>query len=630
MDDVLTRNENEELAVRTVGSTGDNYVNKDDVYTRDDEGKLAVRVVGSGGSIDEDRVIIKSAEIPEASADELGKFYCYSGTTNATYTHGYVYECVEGQPTYTDSVEFEPATISETVVTTTSNSLANLCSQYITGDITSIVSGTMTYDESGEIWAFVGKDAEDNTVGSFQLYTQDFIDAGFTFTGTLEDGDVVAFTCTITESSTYVWERIDLQPEPELGRYLSTWNCATGLAGTNPPVSPYTYKTGDYFIVGTVATGGANNYRPNGSSYTTGQASSTVETNSVAINDTYFYDGTNWSLLKTGSAVTSVNGQTGDVTVQETLVSGTNIKTINGNSILGSGDMQISGFLPFPAGWTTNTTTKALCDDIAADTTTVKGSAFLGEVTCSDLPAGIVNSEINVYINDGTTAANKVIILELTSGNVAPYRWIYVYWNGGTDTSGWKTWQETLVSGVNIKTINGTSLLGSGNITTEAIQVSTMPTAGASEEGKIYQFIGTTDANYTNGYFYKCVSDGGNPATYSWERVDVQPAVDPLPSQAGNAGKVLTTNGTNASWTDITSTPATTPTLVAANWSNNSQTINVTGVTANNVVLVSPTPVSADDYAAAGVLCVAQATGQLTFTCTTTPLVDLTVNIVCF
>ena len=187
--------------------------------------------------------------------------------------------------------------------------------------------------------------------------------------------------------------------------------------------------------------------------------------------------------------VTSVNNQTGDVTVQETLVSGSNIKTINGNSVLGSGDMQISGFLPFPAGWTTNGTTKALCDDIAADTITVKGSAFLGEVTCSDLPASISNSEINVYINDGTTAANKVIILELTSGNVSPYRWIYVYWNGGSDTSGWKTWQETLVSGVNIKTINGTSLLGSGDITTEAIQVSTMPTAGADELGKVYQFI---------------------------------------------------------------------------------------------------------------------------------------------
>lgn len=58
----------------------------------------------------------------------------------------------------------------------------------------------------------------------------------------------------------------------------------------------------------------------------------------------------------------------------------------------------------------------------------------------------------------------------------------------------------------------------------ESIQVTTMPVASASELGKIYQFVGTTSASYTNGYFYKCVSDGQNPATYSWEQTDVQPA----------------------------------------------------------------------------------------------------------
>lgn len=42
-------------------------------------------------------------------------------------------------------------------------------------------------------------------------------------------------------------------------------------------------------------------------------------------------------------SVKSVNGSTGAVTVQETLVSGTNIKTINNQSILGSGDITISG-----------------------------------------------------------------------------------------------------------------------------------------------------------------------------------------------------------------------------------------------------------------------------------------------
>ena len=41
--------------------------------------------------------------------------------------------------------------------------------------------------------------------------------------------------------------------------------------------------------------------------------------------------------------VSSVNGNSGAVTVQETLVSGTNIKTINNTSLLGSGDISIPG-----------------------------------------------------------------------------------------------------------------------------------------------------------------------------------------------------------------------------------------------------------------------------------------------
>jgi len=42
-------------------------------------------------------------------------------------------------------------------------------------------------------------------------------------------------------------------------------------------------------------------------------------------------------------AVTSVNGQTGAVTVQPTLVSGTNLKTVNGETLLGSGNLVIAG-----------------------------------------------------------------------------------------------------------------------------------------------------------------------------------------------------------------------------------------------------------------------------------------------
>lgn len=85
----------------------------------------------------------------------------------------------------------------------------------------------------------------------------------------------------------------------------------------------------------------------------------------------------------------------------------------------------------------------------------------------------------------------------------------------------------------------------------EQIQVSALPTASADELGNIYQYVGATDANYTNGYFYKCVSDGQSPATYSWAQVNVQPAPSGLPDQTGQSGKFLTTNGTDASWATL-------------------------------------------------------------------------------
>lgn len=96
----------------------------------------------------------------------------------------------------------------------------------------------------------------------------------------------------------------------------------------------------------------------------------------------------------------------------------------------------------------------------------------------------------------------------------------------------------------------GTDGFVAGWVKPEIVQRSAMPQASEDENGKIYQYTGTTDANYTNGYFYKCVSDGATPATYSWTRVDVQPQGDSLPSQTGQSGKFLTTNGTDASWSD--------------------------------------------------------------------------------
>lgn len=78
-----------------------------------------------------------------------------------------------------------------------------------------------------------------------------------------------------------------------IGRFLSLWDCTTGLPKTNPAKMPYTIKNGDYYIVDKV---GSTNYKPNGSSYS-GTASTTTETGAVTVLSMYYYDGTNWMLL---------------------------------------------------------------------------------------------------------------------------------------------------------------------------------------------------------------------------------------------------------------------------------------------------------------------------------------------
>lgn len=86
-------------------------------------------------------------------------------------------------------------------------------------------------------------------------------------------------------------------------RFLSTWNCQTGLPTTDPLDNPYDFRVGDYYIVGVISQD--TNYRPYWATYVHWQASVTVETDVVAINDWYLYDGNSW-ILQHQNAITIV------------------------------------------------------------------------------------------------------------------------------------------------------------------------------------------------------------------------------------------------------------------------------------------------------------------------------------
>ena len=185
--------------------------NGDELYIVTDVTNRVVTVSkASNGGETNKQYLEQVEEMPEATESNLGRFIQFVGATG-DYTNGFIY-VNKTSTSYDSTVEFNPASISGTTVACSGSDFASLVQEYGSGNITDIITGTLTYDESGEILVFVGKDDTDTTVCTFQLYTQDYEDAGFTFTGTLANGDVITFSCAIEEITNYGWVQANVQP----------------------------------------------------------------------------------------------------------------------------------------------------------------------------------------------------------------------------------------------------------------------------------------------------------------------------------------------------------------------------------------------------------------------------------
>lgn len=252
-----------------------------------------------------------------------------------------------------------------------------------------------------------------------------------------------------------------------------------------------------------------------------------------------------------GGAVSSVNGQTGDVVItatslgaitkadadtlyaaksdlnskQDTLVSGTNIKTINGQSVIGEGNIEIQqselpiasantlGGVKVGAGLSINPESGVLsatgggtADSVEWDNVLSKPEDIVNitERLASKLDTATYNSEKSSFatkdeLNSKADASaiadmatqtwvqnqgyltevpsNYVTNSELTEGlagkqDIGDYALKSDLNTLATkeelankaDTSALSSKQDTLVSGTNIKTINGETILGSGNL----------------------------------------------------------------------------------------------------------------------------------------------------------------------
>lgn len=183
------------------------------------------------------------------------------------------------------------------------------------------------------------------------------------------------------------------------------------------------------------------------------------------IQATFHFESTtaNHTVAQTTITPTGVSAYTSYHRYQEQLVSGTNIKTINGESILGEGNLEISG-----GGGTTDYTQ-------LTNKPQINSVELSGNKSLSDLGIPTKTSELT---ND--------------SGFLTSIPDEYV-----TETelnAGLGNKQDTLVSGTNIKTVNGESLLGSGNIDIES--VSNPVTYGSGTQPQVHTILVVTQSEY--------------------------------------------------------------------------------------------------------------------------------------
>ncbi len=80
----------------------------------------------------------------------------------------------------------------------------------------------------------------------------------------------------------------------------------------------------------------------------------------------------------------------------------------------------------------------------------------------------------------------------------------------------------------------------------------------------------------------------------------------------------------------VVSARTATVTLPAASWANKAQTVNVAGVTADNIVVVTHAPGSYSEYVDNFVHCTGQANGTLSFACSVVPSANIEVNVAIF
>ena len=216
---------------------------------------------------------------------------------------------------------------------------------------------------------------------------------------------------------------------------------------------------------------------------------------------------------------------------QATLVSGTNIKTINSTSILGSGNIAISSAVAWGGvtGTLSNQTDLQTALDGKVDENTAITGATKTKITYD--AKGLVTAGADLSAGDMPSGIDAT---KISTGSISNAEFDYL--NGLTDNiqTQFTGKQDTLVSATNIKTINSTTLLGSGNIAVEP-SITATTSADYYRGDKTFATLNKTAVGLGN---VDNTTDANKPVSTA-----TQTALD------AKTAKLITTNRQTASYT---------------------------------------------------------------------------------
>ena len=560
-NDILTRNDNDELAVRTVQSVGDNPASSyDDIYTRDNNGKLAVRVVGTGGgggsdphnlgwyatqsaletahptATDGDWAIVGSTDTVWVwdsdnnewkDTDQKGQVESVNGKTGAVVLNA---EDVGAIPQYsTMPTPTSAGVIAQFIGTTNQNYTNGYIYKSVGGSGYIITDGELVGDSTSPD-PFPTITFNKSTFESYlsqneynELATKDIS----LLISLMGDDEVVMVTYNYTD------ETMEYQFVVPLGEGATYSDAETFLSSIGFSVDLSGMSAGDVYSF--------NGYLPTsaaGYSWTRID----VQPSPVIPDPLPSQTGNSGKFLTTDGTDASwsdkplVNTATGlnSVTIEGTVATSDQATNVGKNS---------------QAGY------RATATGQWANANANYGTAYgFGSVANQQYATSVGTGATCTGANGTATGANA------TAGNNSTSAGYFARATGTNciqlGSNGTSAVTNSDNNTMKVANANGNyeMMSADGSIPSDRLihainKYSTMPTAASTNEGWIVQFTGTTDSTYTHGHLYECVSDGADPATYSWAEVSMGGGSG-LPDQTGQSGKFLTTDGTNASWSD--------------------------------------------------------------------------------